>query len=39
MDRTSLTEVAVLMALVPRVRPELYAGGDRQCPSSATASR
>lgn len=39
MDRTSLTEVAVLMALVPRVRPELYTGGDRQCPSSATASR
>jgi inosine/xanthosine triphosphatase len=26
-NRTSLTELAVLMALIPRIRPELYGGG------------
>jgi len=35
-DRTSLTEIAVLMALIPRIRKELYE--DQTC-SSATASR
>ncbi len=35
-DRTSLTEIAVLMALIPRIRKELYEG---QASSSATASR
>jgi len=38
-DRTSLTEIAVLMALVPRIRKELYEGGDHACPSSVAASR
>jgi inosine/xanthosine triphosphatase len=38
-DRTSLTEIAVLMALIPRIRPELYVGGDHAPSSSATASR
>lgn len=37
-DRTSLTEIAVLMALIPRIRPELYVEGS-QTPSSATAAR
>ncbi len=36
-DRTSLTEIAVLMALIPRIRPELY---DRPSQaSSAVAAR
>jgi inosine/xanthosine triphosphatase len=36
-DRTSLTEIAVLMALIPRIRPEMY---DRPSQaSSATAAR
>lgn len=35
-DRTSLTEIAVLMALIPRIRPEMY---DRPQASSATAAR
>jgi len=37
-DRTSLTEIAVLMALIPRIRKELYEPEDQTC-SSATASR
>jgi len=37
-DRTSLTEIAVLMALIPRIRKELYEPADQAC-SSATASR
>jgi inosine/xanthosine triphosphatase len=37
-DRTSLTEIAVLMALIPRIRRELYEQ-DQACSSSATASR
>lgn len=38
-DRTSLTEIAVLMALIPRIRKELYEEADQACSSSATASR
>jgi inosine/xanthosine triphosphatase len=39
-DRTSLTEIAVLMALIPRIRPELYAADDSQARASTdTASR
>jgi inosine/xanthosine triphosphatase len=37
-DRTSLTEIAVLMALIPRIRKELYEPVD-QVSSSAIASR
>lgn len=37
-DRTSLTEISVLMALIPRIRKELYETGDQAC-SSATDSR
>jgi len=37
-DRTALTEIAVLMALIPRIRKELYEPEDQTC-SSATASR
>lgn len=37
-DRTSLTEIAVLMALIPRIRRELYEEGV-QASSSAKASR
>ena len=37
-DRTSLTEIAVLMALVPRIRKELYEK-DQDTASSATASK
>ena len=37
-DRTSLTEIAVLMALIPRIRRELYEE-DAQASSSAKASR
>ena len=29
MDRTELTEAAVLMAMVPRIRKDLYRGGVR----------
>ncbi len=29
MDRTKLTEAAVLMAMVPRIRKDLYGGGVR----------
>jgi inosine/xanthosine triphosphatase len=29
-NRTSLTELAVLMALIPRIRPELYGACDQQ---------
>ena len=29
-NRTSLTELAVLMALIPRIRPELYTGNSTQ---------
>lgn len=39
MDRTSLSEIAVLMALIPRIRRELYEEGYQASPSSATASR
>jgi len=38
-DRTSLTEIAVLMALIPRIRRELYDGPAQASPSSATAAR
>ncbi len=39
-DRTSLTEIAVLMALIPRIRKELYEIPDQDaCSASATASR
>lgn len=41
-DRTSLTEIAVLMALIPRIRRDLYGAGASQdaCSSSSeTASR
>ncbi len=38
-DRTSLTEIAVLMALVPRIRKELYETQDQESASAATASR
>jgi len=41
-DRTSLTEIAVVMALIPRIRRDLYAGsaGQEACSSSSeTASR
>lgn len=37
-DRTSLTEIAVLMALIPRIRRELYEPDGQAC-STATASR
>ncbi len=37
-DRTSLSEIAVLMALIPRIRRELYEEGP-QASSSAKASR
>jgi len=30
MDRTKLTEAAVLMAMVPRIRKDLYRGGVRE---------
>ncbi len=36
-DRTSLTEIAVLMALIPRIRKELYE--DHESASAATAPR
>ncbi|MBN1678569.1 MAG: inosine/xanthosine triphosphatase [Candidatus Thermoplasmatota archaeon] len=36
-DRTSLTEIAVLMALIPRIRPELYDQPSQA--SSAVAAR
>ncbi len=42
MDRTSLTEIAVVMALIPRIRRDLYSGAGVQeaCSSSSeTASR
>ncbi len=38
-DRTSLTEIAVLMALIPRIRKELYEQQGQAYSSSATASR
>jgi len=38
-DRTSLTEIAVLMALIPRIRKELYETDSQTCSSSATVSR
>jgi inosine/xanthosine triphosphatase len=38
-DRTSLTEIAVLMALIPRIRPELYAEPGQAPSSSAAAKR
>ncbi len=39
-DRTSLTEIAVLMALIPRIRKELYEPPSQEaCSASATASR
>ncbi|OGS42004.1 MAG: hypothetical protein A3K67_06175, partial [Euryarchaeota archaeon RBG_16_62_10] len=38
-DRTSLTEIAVLMALIPRIRKELYEENAQACSSSATDSR
>lgn len=38
-DRTSLTEIAVLMALIPRVRPELYEEPGQAHSSSAAAER
>lgn len=38
-DRTSLTEIAVLMALIPRIRKDLYEPEDPTCSSSAIASR
>lgn len=34
-DRTSLTEIAVLMALIPRIRPELYRDDDAQAGSAS----
>lgn len=37
-DRTSLSEIAVLMALIPRIRKELYEPGDSAL-SSDTVSR
>ncbi len=37
-DRTALTEIAVLMALIPRLRKELYEPEAQAC-SSATAAR
>jgi len=37
-DRTSLSEIAVLMALIPRIRPDLYATGQDDS-SSETASK
>jgi inosine/xanthosine triphosphatase len=37
-DRTSLTEIAVLMALIPRIRKELYEQ-DHESASAATASK
>jgi inosine/xanthosine triphosphatase len=39
MDRTSLTELAVLMALIPRIRRQLYERDAQACSSSKTASR
>lgn len=39
MDRTSLTEIAVLMALIPRIRKELYEIMPQESSSSATASK
>lgn len=39
MDRTSLTEVAVLMALIPRIRRPLYEDAAQARSSSKTASR
>lgn len=38
-DRTSLTEVAVLMALIPRIRKELYESRVSDYSASATASK
>ena len=38
-DRTSLTEIAVLMALIPRIRKELYEVVPQEGSSSATASK
>ena len=38
-DRTSLTEIAVLMALIPRIRKELYEQDSQARSSSATAER
>jgi len=38
-DRTSLTEIAVLMALIPRIRRKLYEPAPQACSSSETASR
>lgn len=40
-DRTSLTEIAILMALIPRIRKGLYDTADQEACSSqsATASR
>lgn len=39
-DRTSLTEISVLMALIPRIRSELYQSSDAQASASSdTASR
>ncbi|HEX9906848.1 MAG TPA: inosine/xanthosine triphosphatase [Thermoplasmata archaeon] len=38
-DRTSLTELAVLMALIPRIRKELYEPVAQEPSPSATASR
>ncbi len=38
-DRTSLTEISVLMALIPRIRPEMYSEPNQSPSSSATASR
>jgi len=37
-DRTSLTEIAILMALIPRIRKELYEQ-DHESASAATASK
>ena len=38
-DRTSLTEIAVLMALIPRIRKELYEPAGPDYSVSATASK
>jgi len=38
-DRTSLTEIAVLMALIPRIRKELYETADQESASQTTDSR
>lgn len=38
-DRTSLSEIAVLMAMIPRIRHELYQDDGQACSPSETVSR